>query len=213
MDYGRKSGQLSTALFIAGAILAGFGSPPSGAQGNKGNGLPQAQYTAEGAENCLKCHAGERMTLMAETAHGNTDNPHTPFSQKGCESCHGPASFHVSRARGGIGFPALIVFDERDSVERQTDACMGCHGKDMDDLEGMEWKDSVHDTDDVTCVSCHEGHIVGNPLTDQGRQGEACADCHEEEIAGHPRFEDKGIVFDKLTCYDCHDVHQLTGTP
>ncbi len=71
---------------------------------------PQAQFTAAGVEGCLRCHVGDRLTAMAKTAHGNKDNPHTPYATQGCESCHGPGSFHSSRARGGVGFPALISF-------------------------------------------------------------------------------------------------------
>jgi DmsE family decaheme c-type cytochrome len=188
-------------------------SHSSVAKDDKANGLPEAQYTAEGTERCLKCHAGETMTVVADTAHGDAGNPHTPYAQKGCESCHGPGSLHVSRARGGIGFPALIVFDKRDTVARQTGACLGCHADDMGDLEGMAWSGSAHDTGRMTCVSCHQGHVVGNPLADPVRQQQSCAKCHDEDIAAHPRFEDKGIVFDKLSCYDCHDVHQLEHGP
>jgi DmsE family decaheme c-type cytochrome len=195
------------------ATLSGVISEPTTAQDQRNSNASGIQFTAEGAERCLRCHAGERQALMAETAHGNSDNPHTPFAKQGCEACHGPGSLHVSRTRGGIGFPALIVFDERDSVERRTGACMSCHADDMGDLEGMDWTGSAHDTDDVTCVSCHEMHIIGNPLKDQKQQREACDACHAEEIETHRRFEDKGIVFDNLTCFDCHDVHQLIREP
>jgi DmsE family decaheme c-type cytochrome len=205
--------RLPSIIMLALIVAAGSISSSTEAQDKKNNGLPEAQYTAEGTERCLKCHAGETMTIVAETAHGNADNPHTPYAQKGCESCHGPGSLHVSRARGGIGFPAMVVFDKRDTVERQTDACLGCHAEDMGDLEGMAWNGSAHDTGRMTCISCHDGHVVGNPLGDQAQQRKACAKCHEEEIAGHPRFEDKGIVFDQLNCFDCHDVHQLEREP
>ena len=197
------------AILVLWTAVTGLQTALSVAQENQNEGLPEAQYTAEGTERCLGCHAGERMTLMAATAHGNADNPHTPFATQGCESCHGPGSLHVSRARGGIGFPAMIVFDDRDSVQRRTTACVGCHANDMGDLEGIAWKNSSHDTDSVTCVSCHEGHIVDELLADPNRQREVCSECHKTEIANHKRFEDKGIVFDNLTCYDCHDVHQL----
>ena len=172
-----------------------------------------AKYTEEGTERCLFCHGGETMTMMAETVHGDAANPDSPFAQKGCESCHGPGSLHVSRARGGRGFPAMLRFKPEEPVARQTEACINCHAKDMGELEGMEWAGSAHDTDDMTCISCHQTHIIGNPLEDQERQREACADCHDEEIANHRRFESAGIVFDKLTCYDCHDIHQLIREP
>ena len=184
------------------------------AQDNRSNGLPEAQYTAEGMERCLHCHAGERMTLMAETAHGNPENPHTPWAQHGCESCHGPGSLHASRARGGRGFPSLVTFARDESAEKQTQACVVCHAKDMGDLPGMmEWSGSAHDTDGITCTACHTAHAVGNPLKDQQKQRDSCTNCHDKQIAAHPRFEDKGIVFDRLTCYDCHDIHQLSHEP
>jgi DmsE family decaheme c-type cytochrome len=198
-------------ILLVSLTLANLLPMTTAAQTN--TGLPDAQYTAEGAERCQRCHAGERMMLMAETAHGNAANPDTPYAQHGCESCHGPGSLHVSRARGGRGFPALVTFGQDGSVKRQTEACIGCHAEDMGDLKGMLWTDSAHDTGTMTCISCHEAHVVGNPLKDQQRQRESCSMCHSKQVAGHPRFEDKGIVFDKLTCYDCHDVHQLTSEP
>jgi DmsE family decaheme c-type cytochrome len=194
-------------------VLASIISMPAAAQDKRTSNAAEARFTTEGAERCLRCHAGERMTVMAETIHGNSDNPHTPFARQGCEACHGPGSLHVSRARGGIGFPALIVFDERDTVERQTGVCIACHADDMGDLEGMEWTGSMHDTEDVTCISCHEMHRIGNPLREQKQQREACGACHAEQIENHRQFADKGIVFDKLTCFDCHDVHQLIHEP
>jgi DmsE family decaheme c-type cytochrome len=200
-------------VLLLGAIGIALLPQSIAAQGNASSGAVEAQFTAEGTERCLGCHAGERMTIIGATAHGNPDNPDTPYASHGCESCHGPGSLHVSRARGGRGFPALIVFGQSDSAQRQTDACLGCHANDMGDIEGMEWTDSTHDVAGMTCVNCHEAHIVGNPLQAQEPQREACETCHRKAMASHPRFEDKGIVFDKLSCYDCHDVHQLIHEP
>jgi hypothetical protein len=67
-------------------------------------------FTGENPENCLVCHSGERMRSIADGAHGNTKDNRAPFGNNGCESCHGPASIHVSRAHGGKGFPPLIGF-------------------------------------------------------------------------------------------------------
>ncbi len=190
-------------------IFTGLPALTAVAQDNRTNGLPEAQYTAEGMERCLRCHAGERMMLMAETAHGNPQNTHTPWAQKGCESCHGPGSLHASRARGGRGLPSLVTFQDDESAQKQTAACVGCHADDMGDLPGMEWVGSAHDSHDMTCISCHAAHVVGNPLTEQKQQRDSCAKCHSKQLANHSRFKDKGIVFDNLSCYNCHDVHQL----
>ena len=170
---------------------------------------PDPQYTTEGSERCLFCHAAERMELMADTVHGDATNPHTPWAEQGCESCHGPGSLHVSRARGGIGQPPLLQFGEDHPLPEQTAACLTCHKDDMGDLEGFEWTGSMHDTDEVTCTSCHSVHQIGNPLTEREPQLENCTECHKDEIRDHNRFENAGIVFDRLMCVDCHDVHNL----
>ena len=179
------------------------------AQNGRSGAAKDAQFTATGTESCLRCHSGERMTLMGETAHGDADDPHAPYAQQGCESCHGPGSLHVSRARGGAGFPALLRFGDKSTRPQQTAACLNCHAEDMGATEGMEWTGSAHDTPRITCVSCHQLHTADNPLIEAKTQTKNCAGCHEDEIAAHPRFEDKGIAFDKLMCSDCHDVHQL----
>jgi DmsE family decaheme c-type cytochrome len=182
---------------------------PVSAQGNPAGATPDAQYTADGTESCLRCHGGESMTVMAETAHGDAADPHAPYALQGCESCHGPGSIHISRARGGRGFPALLRFGDSETTARQTESCLSCHAQDMGELAGMEWSNSAHDTDSMTCVSCHQLHTTAKPMADRAQQSTTCAHCHADRIESHPRFEDKGIVFDKLTCFDCHDVHQL----
>ena len=89
-------------------VLWSVGFDIADAQSSRSRLEAEGQFTEGGTELCLSCHGGESMTIMADTAHGNVDNPHTPYAQKGCESCHGPGSVHVSRAGGGIGFPLLL---------------------------------------------------------------------------------------------------------
>ena len=81
----------------------------------------------------------------------------------------------------------------------------------MGDLEGMAWTGSAHDDGEHHLHQLpRQAHIVGNPLLETGQAGrDLCSNCHKDAIASHPRFEDKGIVFDRLSCHDCHDVHQL----
>jgi DmsE family decaheme c-type cytochrome len=178
-----------------------------------GQNSAEAQYTADGTEHCLRCHNGERMRIMADTAHGDTSNPFTPYSKQGCEACHGPGSLHVSRARGGIGFPAMLAFRPGEGAQRQTAACLSCHTNDMGELEGKQWAGSVHATAGISCINCHQLHAVGNPLVERDAQVQKCATCHSVQITNHRRFENVGIVFDELKCYNCHDVHQMTREP
>lgn len=184
------------------------------AQAQKPGAAPAAKFTEQGTERCLDCHGGEKMTLVADSPHGNKENSNTPYAQRGCESCHGKGSLHVSRARGGAGFPDLIQFKRRGSpVESQNGACLNCHAADMGSLEGMSWTGSLHDTGRMTCGSCHTIHTAENAMANAAEQKDNCTRCHEEQIDAHPKFESKGIVFDKLTCGDCHDVHQLERRP
>ena len=212
---GKSTKAISIAAGVAGVLallLTAQLGQDAAAQSTRDRLAADAQFTDRGTEECMRCHAGESMTVVAETAHGNVDNPHTPYAKQGCESCHGPGSLHVSRAAGGAGFPALLKFgkDADDAeIPRQTEACQTCHADDMGELEGLAWSGSLHDTGEVTCVSCHQMHSLENPLAEIASQTASCATCHEEQIDVHPRFEGKGIVFDQLACYDCHDVHQL----
>lgn len=202
-------GATAVALLAGALLVAGIVPESSQAQSQRNRAVAEPQFTDGGSEGCLSCHGGERMSAIAETVHGKTDNPHSPFAKQGCESCHGPGSLHVSRAAGGAGFPVLTKFDDYGDVAEQTAACTICHEEDMGDLEGMAWQGSLHDTDDMTCINCHIVHTADNPLDEQDEQLASCSGCHEEQMAVHSKFEDKGIVFDRLLCYDCHDVHQL----
>jgi len=115
-------------------VLADLLSTSAAAQTSRARTQADAQFTDGGTQQCLNCHGGESMEVMAETPHGNVDDPHTPFANQGCESCHGPGSLHVSRAAGGAGFPALLRFNDEGVVAEQTAACIGCHADDMGEL-------------------------------------------------------------------------------
>ena len=196
-------------IFISALTVACFCSQTASAAEREARSI-EAQYTRDGADGCLRCHAGESMAVMSETAHGDENDPHAPSAKQGCESCHGPGSLHVSRARGGAGSPPLLRFrQDGDPLTEQTSACLSCHAEDMGEVEGMAWNGSLHDTGRITCSTCHTLHTAGNPMAEREPQQSNCARCHEEQIADHNRFENRGIVFDRLACHDCHDVHQL----
>ncbi len=200
----------SLKLLSLGIVLTGLWTMNACAS----DALPEAKFTEQGTERCLDCHAGANMTVIADTPHGDPENPNSPYAQKGCESCHGKGSLHVSRARGGAGFPALVRFKRGgSSVEDQNGACLNCHAYDMGELEGMAWAGSLHDPGRMTCGNCHEMHVADNSMASATEQKKSCATCHEEQIAAHPRFESKGIMFDQLVCSNCHDPHQLQRKP
>ena len=197
-------------LLIGCVSLLGFvPSDDADAQTNRARIDAEAQYTAGGTEQCLSCHGGANMTIMAETPHGNAENPHSPYSKQGCESCHGPGSVHVSRSGGGAGMPILLSFKGRDNVAEQNAACLACHAEDMGELEGFAWTGSLHDRPNISCQRCHESHSTERPMEDKAQQLANCSRCHRRHIEQHPRFESAGILFDELKCSTCHNVHEL----
>jgi DmsE family decaheme c-type cytochrome len=205
---------------LAGSLLVAAGA---GAQqpGKPADNPYTAQYTGEGAAACLFCHDVERMRLIAKTPHGDKKNPDSPFAQHACESCHGPGSLHATRSRRGRGRPPMITYgkDSGTPPARRSQSCLAnCHDKQMGDAAGMEWKGSVHATPwkdaagkvrEMSCSRCHIIHEEHDPMDDKQAQAKVCYSCHTETEKKHPRFEDKAIAFDKLSCWDCHDVHQL----
>jgi hypothetical protein len=165
------------------------------------------KYTGEGNAACLRCHSGEKMHAIAASPHGKRENSDLQLLSPDCESCHGPGSFHVSRAHGGRGFPPMITFGRAGGVssrEEQLGACLSCHEKGDDPIT---WWGSVHDRGNFTCSSCHMMHVEFDPIREKEHQDNTCFKCHRKQKTGHPKFEDKSIDFDTLTCWTCHDVH------
>jgi DmsE family decaheme c-type cytochrome len=211
---GRATAVMTGLLFVTAAAAAQQSGKPA-------DNPYTAQYTGEGAAACLYCHDVERMRFITNTPHGNKKNPDSPFAQHACESCHGPGSLHATRSRRGHGRPPMINFDRNSTTPpaRRSESCLNnCHEKKMGQLDGMQWKGSVHATpwkdaagkeQQMSCTTCHKIHVEHDPMKDKQAQAKVCYSCHQKAQKEHPRFEDKAIAFDKLSCWDCHDVHQL----
>lgn len=202
------------ALILPLALLAA--DRPARAATAQANDTPHAarHYTEKGSQTCLYCHSSERMTLVQKTPHGDKDDPEAPFAKHGCESCHGPGSLHSTRTRRGRGRPQMVEFgdseDVRTPVTEQNDSCLKCHGETVDKgPTAFEWEHSVHAKEDVACANCHQIHTTNPPMKSKDTQATVCYSCHEKTKEQHPTFEDVGIQLDKLSCWDCHAVHEL----
>ncbi len=202
-------------IFVATGILVGAlitGLTVGGTQAQRLRDLPEAKFTGGGPEACLTCHGGPKMTVIAETLHGDISDPNSPYAQNGCESCHGPGSFHVSSARGGVGFPPLNDFGYVGwPAKGQFDTCLGCHAESHGDRSGIGWINSLHEISGLSCSSCHEVHSEENRLSDVTEQRNICATCHGRQNSKHEELESAGMPISSLTCSTCHDVHQLSA--
>jgi DmsE family decaheme c-type cytochrome len=177
-------------------------------------------YSARGAATCLKCHdsaitEGDRTykaaTEIFQTPHAVKGDPHTPFAQHECESCHGPSQAHVDStpAAGQKKTEPAVVFSGSNAspVSVRNQVCLSCH----QDTEHMNWTGSQHQNNNLACVSCHTIHVAKDPVLVKATQPQVCFTCHAEQraltlqVSHHPIRE--GIV----VCSDCHNPHGSPG--
>lgn len=169
------------------------------------------RYSEEGAESCLRCHAGGEMRAVQFGPHFNLQNPGAPAVHHYCESCHGPGSIHVSRAHGGRGFPPLTRFgrgEDRSSRDEQLAACMQCHGAAGEVRKTIGFFGSPHDRRSINCSTCHTLHARHDPIKDAEEQAATCYRCHRKMKSAHPQFDAESMNIHALRCSDCHDVHR-----
>lgn len=194
--------KLTIILFLVSTVVSGI--PLAYSQETKRTPV----FTSEGTQSCVVCHSGEKIRSIRAGIHGD-DNP---LAEHGCEDCHGPGSFHVSRAHGGRGFPSMIAFGrgaDASPRDEQVGACLACHTQSAGDKEAIAFLGSVHDKPFINCSSCHSVHTDVDRIKDKEEQAAICYACHKKTEAEHPRFEDKSIDFEALSCWTCHNVHKL----
>ena len=169
-------------------------------------------FTEDGAASCLVCHAGEKMRAVANSAHGDPENPLTPFAQQECETCHGAGSIHISRAHGGKGYPPLTIFGYRRGAaprDQQVAACLSCHSDEDSGIKVVPFDGILHDKWMVNCSSCHQVHAEEDPVMVRNQQAEVCLACHMSQKTEHKKVGSRVPDFDRMGCAGCHRVHRL----
>ncbi len=154
---------------------------------------------------CVGCHALEN-EHWAHTVHARvfSSNPRTPLEEKGCQSCHGPGSEHVSDpfADGKIiGFTR----ESGTPVETQTGACLQCHtGGDR-----IFWPGSPHETEDLSCSDCHNpmAEFSATRLQRNDSIVETCFSCHQDRRLDFSKRSHMPVLEGKISCVDCHNPH------
>ena len=104
------------------------------------------EFAGGGAQTCLKCHSTDAAVVpILQTPHAVKGDPHSPFGQDGCESCHGPSASHVSSRANEPN----VVFKgpAKSPVPERNAQCLECHQAGL----RMNWQGSQHANNDVAC--------------------------------------------------------------
>ena len=116
--------------------------------------LEDARYVHDD-QLCLPCHEAYTHAFATNVHHGD-----------GCESCHGPASRHLSTR--GLEAGLIFSFTQSDTVT-SSEMCLTCHQEDGC-CDASQWRVSTHAHRGVGCVDCHRAHYDvphGTPATTQ----------------------------------------------
>jgi predicted CXXCH cytochrome family protein len=178
----------------SGALLVNSCSTTS-TSGFSAPAIPGATFV--GNKTCADCHKGITR-IFPTSAHFRIHlEDARAVGQTGCESCHGPASLHVS---GGGGRGKFII-----NPGKNPAACFECHRQEQAEFQLPQHHPVPENK--MNCVQCHNPHgsDIHKPAGGLAiaRLSEACAQCHREQtrpfVFEHPALREG--------CTVCHSPH------
>ncbi len=153
---------------------------------------------------CTACHDAswdKPILSIYQTRHGVKGDGRTP----GCQTCHGTSENHLKSPSNtpDVTFTAKSA----NSAEAKGAVCLTCH------LSGARtnWAGSKHQSQDVSCSTCHTVHAAKDKVRVKATQTEVCFTCHKTERAESLRMSTHPIAAGKVVCSDCHNVHGSDG--
>jgi len=185
-------------------VALGFTAAVAGPRPQAQQKPPAQPANYAGEATCLSCHA-DKGPQLATTPHGRRQDPRSPASAMGCESCHGPG-----RAHAESGDPGLIRrFDKAMLPRDATATCVSCHNRGPH----AQWSGSMHDIRNVSCVTCHSVH---SPKSETAQlktptQAATCVQCHKPQVLKVQRTAHMPVREGKLECASCHTPHGSTN--
>jgi len=197
---GPRNGLNSAIVFLA--LIGYFGL----AMGDEET-VAKPEYS-DGAAKCMMCHsegkepAAHEIFLGPMGISGAADSPFAEGSHD-CETCHGPSESHRRKQKDGTRLSPAISFAKGTPTGPQNEVCLGCHeGGNM-----IHWFGSMHEQEEVACVSCHQVHAQRDPVFDKLAQQERCFACHPRNRAATFMASSHPLRFGEMTCSDCHNPH------
>lgn len=172
-----------------------------------------AASAKQGMDRCTECHdETEKHPVLAilKTPHGRSADPRTPFADEQCQACHGQSDEHLRKpAPGEEAPPPTVSFGPKhpSPIDRQNDMCLTCHTSGL----RLNWPGSVHDNQNVACVSCHDVHSQRDPVLAKSSQPEICFECHKTQRAQLFRNSRHPVLEGQIACSDCHNPHGSAG--
>lgn len=152
-----------------------------------------------GSDTCKTCH--EDIFKNFETT------PHWKTTYKkgvewqGCEACHGPGKEHVESG----GDKSKIFTFKTASTQEVSERCLSCHEYGE---EHSNFDRSQHNTNDVSCISCHSPHHAEEkPFLLAKKQPELCYGCHTDIKQDFNRPFKHRVEQGLVQCTDCHNQH------
>lgn len=169
-------------------------------QANVCEGMAEGSFL--GPDVCADCHQ-DKIETMKASPHGQSVDKRSPFGREGCEQCHGPGELHFD-TEGNCTISMTGRYGE--SVEQRNNICLGCHQSG----DRMHWFSSIHEAEDLVCVSCHSIHKP-NDVIERTSQAEVCYKCHKDIRSQTFRASSHPIRDNKVICSDCHNAHGSAG--
>jgi DmsE family decaheme c-type cytochrome len=156
-----------------------------------------------GDATCKDCHE-EHSAEFKKSIHGRLGKFEAVGKRKGCESCHGPGSLHVTD-----GDTSKIIRQAQLTPAQKSEICLQCHNKPY-------WRTSEHPLNETGCSDCHKIHKSEGKYLLSKKEPALCFTCHKDIRAKtlypshHPIFEAERTGRKRMNCSDCHNVH---GSP
>jgi len=196
-------------IFLLSVVLSSLAvqdqqqTPYQGAPPQEPQTQSQTQAASQGAgPDCSSCHEQlfqkARFSPHAQSIGGQN---HTQPDTSTCLSCHVGAEKHAES-----GDPTDVLHPVREmEVKQASTVCLSCH---QNQSQTAHWEGSVHENQDLSCLSCHNVHQSVDVRLLKGRNElETCASCHAQirlavfQRTRHPIREGK------IECANCHNPH------